>query len=226
MILLKNVTKSYQRGNISVPVLTDINLKIDHNSFIALLGRSGSGKTTLMNILGCLDQADSGEYYLEDHAIHTYSVNQLANIRNQYIGFVFQQFHLLPQFTALENVALPLFYRGVDILTRQNKAKELLNELGLAERMHHKPQELSGGQQQRVAIARALITDPKIVLADEPTGNLDSKSGQYIMSLFNKLHADGKTIILITHDQAIADLAKQQIKLSDGKIVTAEAEAV
>lgn len=218
MILLKNVTKSYQRLNNCVQVLTNITLEIQQNSFIALTGRSGSGKTTLMNILGGLDKADSGEYYLDNHNIHDSSISQLAGIRNSYIGFVFQQFHLLPQFTAQENVALPLFYRGIDTQTRLEQAAEILATLGLGDRLSHKPQELSGGQQQRVAIARALITNPKVILADEPTGNLDSKSGEYIMQQFSDLHAQGKTIIVITHDQQIAALTKQQIHLVDGKI--------
>jgi putative ABC transport system ATP-binding protein len=218
MILLKNVTKSYQSQHNSIQVLDNITLEIKQNSFIALLGRSGSGKTTLMNILGGLDTIDSGEYYLDNHKIHNCSISQLATIRNQYIGFIFQQFHLLPQFTAVENVALPLFYRGIDTHHRLIKAAEILALLGLADRLYHKPQELSGGQQQRVAIARALITDPKVILADEPTGNLDSKAGEYIMQVFKDLHTEGKTIIVITHDQHIANLTKQQILLVDGKI--------
>jgi len=218
MIKIKNLTKGYKRGNITVPVLNNINLYIKNNAFTALLGRSGSGKTTLMNIIGCLDKADSGEYYLDSHDIQNSSVNQLAQIRNKYIGFVFQQFHLLPQLTALENTALPLFYQGIATDIRLNKAKDILASLDLESRVHHKPNELSGGQQQRVAIARALITDPKIILADEPTGNLDSKSGRYIMELFNNLHTQGKTIILITHDQHIADMADEQISLIDGEI--------
>lgn len=218
MISLKNVTKSYQHLNNNVKVLDNINLEIKSNSFIALLGRSGSGKTTLMNILGCLDKIDTGEYYLDGHNIHTYNVKQLSIIRNSYIGFVFQQFHLLPQFTALENVALPLFYRQIDTNTRLQKAKELLSVLGLKDRLYHKPQELSGGQQQRVAIARALITEPPIILADEPTGNLDSQSSEYIMKLFKDLHQKGKTVIVITHDQYIANLTHKQILLVDGKI--------
>lgn len=219
MILLKNVTKSYQRGNISVKVLKNINLEIKTGSFVALLGRSGSGKTTLMNILGCLDKSDQGEYRLNNHQIHTYNTSQLAEIRNKHIGFVFQQFHLLPQFTAAQNVALPLFYRNIPAEVRLEKATELLKLLDLTDRIHHKPKELSGGQQQRVAIARALITEPDIILADEPTGNLDTESGQYVMQLFRKLYSQGKTVILITHDQHIADMAQEQIYLQDGEIV-------
>lgn len=219
MILLKNVTKSYNNSNIKVNVLQNICLSIDNNSFTALLGKSGSGKTTLMNILGCLDKADSGDYILDNHNIKSYNLNKLAEIRNQYIGFVFQKFYLLSQLTALENVALPLFYRGVETKQRLQKAYNILVELGLGERGHHKPNQLSGGQQQRVAIARALITEPKIILADEPTGNLDSNSGQFVMDLFKKLHQQGKTVILITHDQQIANQAQRQIYLADGKIV-------
>lgn len=222
MIVLKNLNKFYHQSNHQniqqIPALKNINLTIKNNSFVALLGRSGSGKTTLMNIIGCLDKASSGEYYLDNHDIQNSSINQLAVIRNNYIGFVFQQFHLLNQLTAQENVALPLFYRGIGLSDRLNQAKELLNKLGLGDRVHHKPKELSGGQQQRVSIARALITDPKIILADEPTGNLDSRTGHYIMDLFNQLHSIGKTIILITHDQEIAKQAKQIIQLVDGEI--------
>ena len=218
MISLKNVTKSYSRGHNNIPVLQNINLDIHNNAFIALLGRSGSGKTTLMNILGCLDRLDSGEYYLHHHPIHQLNINELAQVRNNHIGFVFQQFHLLPQFTAVENVALPLFYRNVDEQSRLSQAAAILEQLGLGDRLHHKPSELSGGQQQRVAIARALITKPDLILADEPTGNLDSKAGEYIMELFNDLHRNGKTIILITHDSNIAALAHSQIHLVDGMI--------
>lgn len=219
MILLKNVTKSYNNNNIRVNVLQNICLTIENNSFTALLGKSGSGKTTLMNIIGCLDKADLGDYYLDNHDIKSYDLNKLAKIRNEYIGFVFQKFYLIPQLTALENVALPLFYRGVETKQRLLKAYEILQELGLNEREHHKPNQLSGGQQQRVAIARALITKPKIILADEPTGNLDSSSGQFVMDLFKKLHQQGKTVILITHDQQIANQAQRQIYLVDGKIM-------
>lgn len=219
MILLKNVTKSYNNNNIRVNVLQNICLTIENNSFTALLGKSGSGKTTLMNIIGCLDKADLGDYYLDNHDIKSYDLNKLAKIRNEYIGFVFQKFYLIPQLTALENVALPLFYRGVETKQRLLKAYEILQELGLNEREHHKPNQLSGGQQQRVAIARALITKPKIILADEPTGNLDSGSGQFVMDLFKKLHQQGKTVILITHDQQIANQAQRQIYLVDGKIM-------
>lgn len=186
--------------------------------FVALLGRSGSGKTTLMNIIGCLDKASSGDYYLDGQDTQNCSINELAVLRNRYIGFVFQQFYLLPQLNAQENVALPLFYRGVDQNTRMQDAASILSKLGLGERLTHRPSELSGGQQQRVAIARALVTDPKIILADEPTGNLDSATGEYIMSIFDELHQLGKTIILITHDQSIATLAQQQINLIDGRI--------
>lgn len=220
MILLKNVTKSYKNGNILVDVLKNINLKIPENSFTALLGRSGSGKTTLMNIIGCLDSLDEGNYYLDNNLINKLNIKQLADIRNKYIGFVFQKFYLLPQFTALENVALPLFYQDVNQKTRLLLAEQMLSKLGLGERIHHKPNQLSGGQQQRVAIARALITNPKIILADEPTGNLDSESGQYVMSFFRELHQQGKTIVLITHDQKIAELADSQVYLEDGMIIT------
>lgn len=216
MISIKNLSKTYHLNNTNV--LDNINLDINMNSFVALLGRSGSGKTTLMNIIGCLDKANSGSYYLDGQDTQGCTINQLAQLRNQYIGFVFQQFYLLPQLTAQENVALPLFYRGVDINTRMQMAGEALNRLELGDRLTHRPGQLSGGQQQRVAIARAMITNPQIILADEPTGNLDSATGEYIMSLFRELHNQGKTIILITHDKYIASLANQQIKLVDGRI--------
>lgn len=218
MISIKNLSKNYQQGQNTVPVLKNITLDIPTNSFIALLGRSGSGKTTLMNIIGCLDKATSGEYILDNHHIQTYNVDKLANIRNHYIGFVFQQFHLLPQLSAIENVALPLFYRNIALESRLNKAKEILDKFDLGHRIHHKPKELSGGQQQRVAIARALITDPPIILADEPTGNLDSQAGNYILNLLQDLHKNGKTIILITHDESLADQANTRVLLTDGVI--------
>lgn len=218
MILLKNVNKSYKNDKIQVNVLKNINLQIPNNSFTALLGRSGSGKTTLMNILGCLDKPDSGTYLLDNHNIVGYNIQQLAQIRNQYIGFVFQKFYLLPQFTAQENVALPLFYQGVNVKDRLEQAEQMLAKLGLGERLEHRPNQLSGGQQQRVAIARALITNPKIILADEPTGNLDSNSGKFVMDFLGELHTQGKTIIIITHDSQIAAMCHEQIYLEDGII--------
>jgi len=216
MIVIKDLCKTYDFNNTNV--LDNINLEIKTNSFVALLGRSGSGKTTLMNIIGCLDKASSGQYYLDDHDTQQCSVNELAILRNRYIGFVFQQFYLLPQLNAQENVALPLFYRGIDESTRMQEAATILTKLGLGDRLTHRPSELSGGQQQRVAIARAIITDPKIILADEPTGNLDTTTGEYIMSLFNEFHQQGKTIILITHDKHIASLAHNQVHLIDGRV--------
>jgi putative ABC transport system ATP-binding protein len=220
MISLKNLSKNYEQTHNKIPVLKNINLEIAKNSFVALLGRSGSGKTTLMNIIGCLDKATTGEYILDNHQIQCCNVDELANIRNKYIGFVFQQFHLLPQLSAIENVALPLFYRNIDLNTRLNKASQILAKLDLGNRIYHKPKELSGGQQQRVAIARALVTDPPVILADEPTGNLDSKAGGYILNLLQELHNNGKTIILITHDENLASRANRQVVLADGVITS------
>ncbi|MEY2829711.1 MAG: hypothetical protein RIQ33_1569 [Bacteroidota bacterium] len=218
VIELHDVKKSYFLGNAAVPVLHGISLNIEKNDFVALMGPSGSGKSTLMNILGCLDTATSGKYTINQIDVSVANDNQLAEIRNKEIGFVFQSFNLLPRLTAFENVALPLVYAGIDKKTREEKAIEKLKAVGLYERMQHKPNELSGGQNQRVAFARALINNPSIILADEPTGNLDSKTSQEIMDLLVDIHAKGNTVILVTHEEDIANYAHRIIRLKDGLI--------
>lgn len=219
MIELYNISKIYKMGDNEVYALNGVTLKIQKNEFVAILGPSGSGKSTLMNIIGCLDTPTSGTYILDGHEVSRLNDNQLAEIRNSKIGFVFQNFNLIPQLTALENVELPLIYKGVPASVRHKLAKEALARVGLEHRMHHRPRELSGGQQQRVAIARALVTSPPIILADEPTGNLDSKSGAEIMQIFKELHAQGNTIVLITHDNNIAMQARRIVRIQDGQII-------
>jgi putative ABC transport system ATP-binding protein len=219
VIELNGVFKIYKMGETEVYALNGVSLKIDAHEFVAIIGPSGSGKSTLMNIIGCLDTPTSGKYILDGKEVSCLSDNQLAEIRNNKIGFVFQQFNLIPQLTALENVELPLIYKGVPSSQRHKLAKEALEKVGLSDRIHHRPRQLSGGQQQRVAIARALVTNPPIILADEPTGNLDSKSGAEIMQIFKQLHSHGNTIVLITHDNHIASQAKRIVKIQDGKIV-------
>ncbi len=219
MIELYNISKIYKIGDNEVYALNGVTLKIQKNEFVAILGPSGSGKSTLMNIIGCLDTPTSGSYILDGNEVSKLSDNQLAEIRNSKIGFVFQQFNLIPQLTALENVELPLIYQGVSASKRHKLAKEALEKVGLGDRLHHRPRQLSGGQQQRVAIARALVTSPSIILADEPTGNLDSKSGSEIMQIFKQLHSQGSTIVLITHDNNIASQAKRIVRIHDGQIV-------
>ncbi len=201
-----------------VHALRGIDLEISRNDYISIMGPSGSGKSTLMNIIGCLDTPTSGRYEFEGELVHEMEDNQLAGIRNQKIGFVFQTFNLLPRTTALRNVELPLIYASMSAEERHNQAKIALEKVSLTDRMNHKPSELSGGQHQRVAIARALVTNPSIILADEPTGNLDSKTGEEIMKIIELIHSDGGTIILVTHEQYIADHAKRIIKLRDGLI--------
>lgn len=218
VIELINVKKSYFLGKNELPVLNGINLNIGKTEFVALMGPSGSGKSTLMNILGCLDTLSSGQYLLNSHDISELSDNQLAEIRNREIGFVFQQFNLLPRLTAVENVALPLIYAGVPKKERLQKAMTMLEKVKLADRFHHKSNELSGGQIQRVAIARALINDPSIILADEPTGNLDSKTSSEIMSLLSEIHQQGNTVVLVTHEEEIARYAHRVVRLRDGLI--------
>ena len=218
MIHLKNISKIYNKqGHEKVFALNEVSLEIKKGEFVAIVGSSGSGKSTMMNILGLLDKPSSGNYYLENQSVESFSDKQLAEIRNQKIGFVFQAFHLLPRTTAIENVELPLIYSTLN--NSRQLANESLKKVGLSDRANHKPNELSGGQQQRVAIARALVTNPDIILADEPTGNLDSQSGADVMNLFVELHAQGKTIILITHDSEIAAMAKRVINIKDGRIV-------
>jgi putative ABC transport system ATP-binding protein len=219
MIELYDIYKIYKMGDTDVYALNGVTLRIEKNEFVAILGPSGSGKSTLMNIIGCLDTPTSGTYILDGKEVNKLSDNQLAEIRNSKIGFVFQQFNLIPQLTALENVELPLIYKGMPASKRHKLAKEALERVGLSDRIHHRPRQLSGGQQQRVAIARALVTDPSIILADEPTGNLDSKSGAEIMSIFKQLHSQGSTIVLITHDNSIAQQARRIVRIQDGQII-------
>lgn len=209
-------------GEELILALNEIDLEIQRNEFIALMGPSGSGKSTLMNLIGCLDTPTSGEYILNGQAVNTLSDNELAGIRNREVGFVFQTFNLLPRMTSLENVAVPLIYAGLPKELRMQIAEEKLTAVGLADRMHHKPNELSGGQRQRVAIARALVNDPSLILADEPTGNLDSKTSAEILDIFNSIHKSGNTIILVTHEHDIAQHAHRIIRLKDGMIETDE----
>ncbi|HBR01585.1 MAG TPA: macrolide ABC transporter ATP-binding protein [Ruminiclostridium sp.] len=219
MIQTDHLTKHYQMGDNIVKALDDVTLHIPKGSFVSIVGPSGSGKSTLMNQLGCLDIPTSGHYRLDGIEVSTMNDNQLAEIRNQKIGFVFQGFDLISKLTAIENVELPLIYAGVGSRQREMRAKEALDKVGLSERIHHIPAELSGGQQQRVAIARALITNPPLILADEPTGNLDSHSGQEIMGLFKSLYQNGNTIVIITHDEHIAEQAQRILRILDGRIV-------
>ena len=218
MIDLKNIYKIYKLGNNDVYALDNVSLHIDAHEFVSIIGPSGSGKSTLMNILGCLDVPTKGEYLLEGKDISQKTDDELAEIRNNTIGFVFQGFNLLPKLDAMENVELPLIYQNISAKERHERAQKALESVGLGQRIHHKPTELSGGQQQRVAIARALVTNPPIILADEPTGNLDSKSGKEVMEIFKELHAKDNTIILITHDSGVAAQAKRVIKIQDGKL--------
>ncbi len=205
-------------GTTQVNALQDISMDVYKNEYLALMGPSGSGKSTLMNLIGCLDTPTSGKYWLNDTEVSTMSDDELAHVRNKEIGFVFQTFNLLPRLTALENVALPLVYAGVPRKIRLEKAQQVLDSVGLGDRVEHKPNELSGGQRQRVAIARALVNDPSIILADEPTGNLDTKTSIEIMEIFDKIHAAGNTVILVTHEPDIAEKAKRVIWLRDGLI--------
>lgn len=218
LISLKEIKRHYDVGGELVRALDGIDLTINHNEYISIMGPSGSGKSTLMNMIGCLDTPTEGVYEFEGELVHEMDDNQLASIRNRKIGFVFQTFNLLPKATALRNVEVPLIYANMAKNDRIEKAKKALIAVGLEERMHHKPNELSGGQRQRVAIARALVNDPSILLADEPTGNLDSKSGIEIMKILDKLHHAGNTIILVTHEEYIAEHADRTINLFDGKI--------
>ncbi|NDW18795.1 ABC transporter ATP-binding protein [Dysgonomonas sp. 216] len=218
LIEIKDLTKSYSIGDSEIPVLHGINLQIEKNEYVAIMGPSGSGKSTFMNILGCLDTPSSGYYYFNKVDVSNLDDDALSAMRNKEIGFIFQNFNLLPRLNALQNVELPLVYAGVHPQERKEKALKALERVGLTDRIHHKPSELSGGQKQRVAIARALVTNPGILLADEPTGALDSKTGVDIMKLFHELHEDGNTIILITHEQEIADYANRNIYIKDGII--------
>ncbi|MDD2328949.1 MAG: ABC transporter ATP-binding protein [bacterium] len=218
LIEIKELRKSYALGNSEIAVIHGINLAIEKNEYVAIMGPSGSGKSTLMNILGCLDTATSGNYFLNGTDVSTLDDDALSVMRNREIGFIFQNFNLLPRLDAIQNVELPLIYAGTPAQERREMAWLALEKVGLTDRIHHKPNELSGGQRQRVAIARALVTRPGILLADEPTGALDSKTGVEIMRLFDELHREGNTIILITHEQEIADYANRNIYLKDGLI--------
>lgn len=218
IIHLESLKKNYYLGKQTIEVLKGISLDIFKNEYVALMGPSGSGKSTLMNILGCLDTPTSGKYILNGKDVSRTSDNELAEVRNKEIGFVFQQFNLLPRLTAVENVALPLVYAGVPKKIRHEKAMHVLEQVGLADRSHHKSNEMSGGQNQRVAIARALVNDPAIILADEPTGNLDSKTSYEIMDIFGKIHQLGNTVILVTHEEDIAHYSRRIVRLRDGVI--------
>ncbi|WP_373544151.1 ABC transporter ATP-binding protein [Chamaesiphon sp.] len=219
MISLKDITKTYHLGTMDVPVLKRINLSIEEGEYVAIMGASGSGKSTLMNIIGCLDRPTSGQYFLADQDLTTLDDDELADIRNQYIGFVFQQFNLLPKLTSLSNVMLPMIYADVDKSQRIEQATAALVQVGLSDRLQNSPNQLSGGQQQRVAIARALVNHPALVLADEPTGALDSTTSKEIMDLLTKLNQQGTTIVVVTHDASVAARTKRTIRMVDGVIV-------
>ncbi len=218
VIHLEDIRKSYFIGKNELPVLKGVTLDILKNEYVALMGPSGSGKSTLMNILGALDTPTSGSYVLSGHDVSRMEDNELARIRNQEIGFVFQQFNLMPRLSALENVAVPLIYAGIGKKEREDKARHMLERVGLGDRYKHKPNELSGGQCQRVAIARALVNDPSLILADEPTGNLDTKTSVEIMEIFGRIHDSGNTVVLVTHEEDIADHAHRIIRLRDGVV--------
>lgn len=219
MIKLEGLTKIYKMGDVSVTALKDVSLSIEKEEFVAIMGPSGSGKSTLMNIIGCLDKPTKGKYVLDGVSIQGLNDDELAAIRNKKIGFVFQAFNLLPRTTALKNVELPMMYAGIPVRERRKRAVELLEKVGLGDRIDHKPNELSGGQRQRVAIARALVNNPAIILADEPTGNLDTKSGEEIMDIFKNLNEEGVTIIIVTHEADIAQKAKRVVTFRDGMVI-------
>jgi len=219
MIELKDISKTYVLGGDTVHAVDHLSLTIEEHEFVAIIGASGSGKSTLMNIIGCLDTVDDGQYILRGRDISSFTDRQMATLRNREIGFVFQQFNLLQKLTALENVELPLIYQGVGVSQRKKRAVEALERVGLQSRTHHRPNQLSGGQQQRVAIARAIVTKPSLILADEPTGNLDSRSSKEILELLHELYEAGNTVLLITHDIHTASEAKRRVRLVDGRIV-------
>ena len=219
IITVDNVNKTYKNGSLELQVLKNISFKVDKGEFLAIMGSSGSGKSTMMNILGCLDNQYEGKYILDGIDISKSNENELSEIRNKKIGFIFQSFNLLPRLTALENVELPLVYSSVPKEERHKRANELLEMVGLKDRIHHRPNELSGGQRQRVAIARALVNNPSIILADEPTGNLDSKSEAEIIEILQKLNKMGKTIVIVTHEPNIGEIAQRKIVFKDGEII-------
>jgi putative ABC transport system ATP-binding protein len=218
MIQMKKITKTYGAGSVKVDAIKNIDLEVQENEFVGLIGPSGSGKSTLMNIMGCLDVPTSGDYYFEGESVADFNHNQLAEIRNEKIGFVFQNFNLLPYATAFENVEIPMIFKGMRARARRTTAMELLEKVGLAARAHHKPNELSGGEMQRVAIARSLANNPRLILADEPTGNLDTKSGDEILAVFEDLWRQGHTLVVITHNPNISSRAQIIVKLKDGMV--------
>jgi putative ABC transport system ATP-binding protein len=220
VIRLQGVTKHYQMGDQTVHALQGIDLHIKRNEMVAFIGASGSGKSTMMNIIGCLDRPSSGEYWLNGREVATMTGDELAHVRNQEIGFIFQSFHLLPRASALDNVAQPLIYRGVPLRERMALAGQALQRVGLGSRMHHRPNELSGGQRQRVAIARALVGNPSILLADEPTGNLDSATSREILALIHELHEGGQTVVVVTHEPEIAEECQRIVRLRDGQVMS------
>ena len=218
IVSLRKVTRTYELGSVLVPALIDVSLEVDDGEFVAIVGPSGSGKTTMMNVLGCLDRPTSGEYFFDGVAVSELDEDELALVRGRAIGFVFQNYSLLPRTTAVENVATPLLYQGVAREERVDRARAALRRVGLEDRDAHRPSELSGGQRQRVAVARAVVTEPRMILADEPTGNLDSQSGREIIALLRELNAAGRTVVLITHDLDVAAAAGRQVLLRDGRI--------
>lgn len=218
IICTQNLIKDYDLGKVKVRALNGVDMSIQSGEFVAIMGPSGSGKSTLMHIIGCLDSPTEGEYHLDGVRVSDMEKSALASIRNRKIGFVFQSFNLLPHLSVLKNVELPLMYAGLSLKLRTLKAKQILDSVGLSDRLKHKPSELSGGQRQRVAIARAIVNNPAILLADEPTGNLDSQAGGDILEIFNRLHKDGNTVIIVTHDKAVAQRADRIIRIMDGKI--------
>jgi len=220
VIRLENVTRQYTMGDQTVHALQGVDLHIRENEFVAFIGASGSGKSTMMNIVGCLDRPSSGAYWLNGREVATMSGDELARVRNEEIGFIFQSFHLLPRASALDNVAQPLIYRGIPLRERLALAEQALQRVGLGGRLHHRPNELSGGQRQRVAIARALVGKPSILLADEPTGNLDSATSEEILALIRELHAGGQTVVMVTHEPEIAQQCRRIVRLRDGRIVS------
>jgi len=220
IISLTDIRKNYVMGKVIIPALRNITLSVSKNEYVAFMGPSGSGKSTLMNIIGCLDSPTGGKYVLNGQEVGRMSDNELAVVRNKEIGFVFQTFNLMPRMTALENVVLPLIYAGKNKSVREQRAKEVLESVGLQDRMDHKPNELSGGQKQRVAVARALVNNPSIILADEPTGNLDSKTSYEIMGLFDQIHKAGNTVILVTHEEDISHFAHRIVRVLDGEVAS------